>query len=139
MAAQNGIGTNAAMYGGNQNVVLTSPGYHSDMQVLMENMEKLSTTLHRNRQEWLQVQDGLARVERLQVSVKIAVFADKIFLNRTNAYILFVCRVEWLGMVNYRRSPMVTHVRGILNSQHQRIRSVVIGWFEFDTLIPYLS
>jgi hypothetical protein len=86
MAAQNGIGANAAMYGGNQNVVLTSPGYHSDMQVLMENMEKLSTTLHRNRQEWLQVQDGLARVERLQVSLQIAVYADNIFMNRTNAY-----------------------------------------------------
>jgi hypothetical protein len=86
MAAQNGIGANAAMYGGNQNVVLTSPGYHSDMQVLMENMEKLSTTLHRNRQEWLQVQDGLARVERLQVSLQIAVFADDIILEWSNAY-----------------------------------------------------
>jgi hypothetical protein len=40
-----------------------------------------------------------------------------------------------LGMVNYLRSLMVTHVRGILNSQHQRIRSVVMGWFEFDSLL----
>lgn len=70
MAAQNGMGAvNAAMYGGgnNNNVVLSSPGYHSDMQILMDNMERLSTTLQRNRSEWQQVQDGLARVERLQV------------------------------------------------------------------------
>lgn len=68
MAAQNGIGAaNAAMYGGNNNnVVLSSPGYHSDMQVLMENMERLSGTLQRNRQEWSQVQEGLVRVERMQ-------------------------------------------------------------------------
>lgn len=68
MAAQNGIGAaNAAMYGGNgNNVVLSSPGYHSDMLVLMENMERLSGTLQRNRQEWSQVQEGLVRVERLQ-------------------------------------------------------------------------
>lgn len=70
MAAQNGMGAvNTAMYGGanNNNVVLSSPGYHSDMQLLMDNMERLSTTLQRNRQEWQQVQDGLARVEKLQV------------------------------------------------------------------------
>jgi hypothetical protein len=68
MAQQNGIGAaNAALYSGNGNVVLSSPGYHSDMQVLMENMEKLSGTLQRNRQEWLHVQEGLSRVERLQV------------------------------------------------------------------------
>ncbi|KAK3711186.1 hypothetical protein LTR37_009779 [Vermiconidia calcicola] len=54
------------MYGGMNGAVLPSPGYHSDMQILMENMERLSGTLQRNRQEWLSVQDGLARVERLQ-------------------------------------------------------------------------
>ncbi|KAK5170194.1 uncharacterized protein LTR77_004780 [Saxophila tyrrhenica] len=65
--AQNGLtnGT-AAMYGGGPNVVLSSPGYHSDMQILMDNMEKLSGTLQRNRQEWSQVQEGLERVGRLQ-------------------------------------------------------------------------
>ena len=80
MAAQNGIGAaNAAMYGGNNNVVLTSPGYHSDMQILMENMEKLSGTLQRNRQEWFQVQEGLARVERLQVSNLVSSNARVVF------------------------------------------------------------
>ena len=68
MASQNGLGAGtAAMYGGMNGAALPSPGYHSDMQILMENMERLSGTLQRNRQEWLSVQDGLARVERLQV------------------------------------------------------------------------
>lgn len=70
MAAQNGMGgANAGMYSNNNNnnVVLSSPGYHSDMQILMDNMERLSGTLQRNRQEWYQVQQGLEKVERLQV------------------------------------------------------------------------
>ena len=68
MAAQNGIGAgNAAAYGGANNMPSFSPGHFSDMQIMMENMEKLSETLRRNREDWLQVQDGLSRVERLQV------------------------------------------------------------------------
>ncbi len=66
MANQNG---NAALYNANGNAVLSSPGYHSDMQIMMEHMERLSNTLARNRQEWGVVQDGLARVERLQVGL----------------------------------------------------------------------
>ena len=67
MAAQNGIGgANPSLFSG-QNQVSIHPGHYSDMQAMMENMEKLSETLQRNREEWLHVQDGLARVERLQV------------------------------------------------------------------------
>ena len=106
MAAQNGIGAaNAAMYGNsnNNNVVLSSPGYHSDMQILMDNMERLSGTLQRNRQEWSQVQDGLARVERLQVCV------DIMFLV-LEPWLTWYCRDEWLGMDIYRLSTAICHV-----------------------------
>jgi hypothetical protein len=67
MAGQNGIGGADAMGFGGQNQVSIHPGHYSDMQAMMENMEKLSETLQRNREEWLQVQEGLAKVERLQV------------------------------------------------------------------------
>ena len=71
MAAQNGVNAqNAAAYSGMNGPVLPAPGYTSDMNVLMDNMEKLSTTLQRNRQEWMQLQEGLARVERLQVCLR---------------------------------------------------------------------
>lgn len=65
--AQNGIGAANAAYGGMNGVVMPAPGHYSDIQIMMENMEQLSKTLRDNREEWLQVQDGLARVERLQV------------------------------------------------------------------------
>lgn len=68
MASTNGLGANnAAAYGGVNNIILSSPGHYSDMQFMMENMEQLSKTLRENREEWMHVQDGLARVERLQV------------------------------------------------------------------------
>lgn len=66
MAGQNGIGGANAMGFGGQNQVSIHPGHYSDMQAMMENMEKLSETLQRNREEWLAVQEGLAKVERLQ-------------------------------------------------------------------------
>lgn len=68
MAAQNGVNSqNNAANGRSEGPVWPSPGYTSDMNVLMDNMERLSSTLQRNRQEWLQLQEGLAGVERLQV------------------------------------------------------------------------
>lgn len=45
---------------------MPSAGHYSDMQTLMQNMESLSGWLEQNRQDWAQVQDGIARVERLQ-------------------------------------------------------------------------
>lgn len=64
MANQNGLGAqNAAMMNGN---IMPSAGHYSDMQTLMQNMESLSGWLEQNRQEWAQVQEGIARVERLQ-------------------------------------------------------------------------
>ena len=68
MANQNGIGgQNAAMYGGMNGSMMPSAGHYSDMQNLMQNMESLSGWLEQNRQDWAQVQEGLARIERLQV------------------------------------------------------------------------
>lgn len=68
MANQNGLGAqNAAMYSGMNGNVMPPAGHYSDMQTLMQNMESLSGWLEQNRQEWSQVQEGLARVERLQV------------------------------------------------------------------------
>ena len=66
MASQNGIGGGAGYQGMNGNM-LPSAGHYSDMQTLMQNMETLSGWLEQNRQEWMQVQEGLSRVERLQV------------------------------------------------------------------------
>lgn len=68
MANGNGLGAqSAAMYGGMNGAIMPSAGHYSDMQALMQNMENLSGWLEQNRQEWSAVQDGLARVERLQV------------------------------------------------------------------------
>nr|POE75581.1 hypothetical protein CFP56_53693 [Quercus suber] len=66
MASQNGINGNAHMYSGMNGSVMPSAGHYADMQTLMQNMENLSGWLQQNREEWLQVQDGLARVERMQ-------------------------------------------------------------------------
>ena len=44
-----------------------SPGHYMDIQMIIENMENLSGWLQQNREEWAEIQDGLARVERLQV------------------------------------------------------------------------
>ncbi|CAK4032852.1 Hypothetical predicted protein [Lecanosticta acicola] len=67
MANQNGLGAqNAALYSGMNGSIMPSAGHYSDMQTLMQNMESLSGWLEQNRQEWAQVQDGIARVERLQ-------------------------------------------------------------------------
>jgi hypothetical protein len=69
MANPNGMGAqNAAMYSGMNGSIMPSAGHYSDMQTLMQNMESLSGWLEQNRQEWSQVQEGIARVERLQVS-----------------------------------------------------------------------
>lgn len=69
--AQNGSGLPAAsgaMYtGGVNGSIMPSAGHYSDMQTLMQNMETLSGWLQQNREEWEQVQEGLARVERSQV------------------------------------------------------------------------
>lgn len=68
MANQNGVGgQNSAMYTGMNGGIMPSAGHYSDMQTLMQNMESLSGWLEQNRQDWAQVQDGIARVERLQV------------------------------------------------------------------------
>lgn len=68
MANGNGLGAqSAAIYGGMNGAIMPSAGHYSDMQALMQNMEVLSGWLEQNRQEWSAVQDGLARVERLQV------------------------------------------------------------------------
>lgn len=88
MAAQNGMGAgNAAAYGNANNMPSILPGHYSDMQVMMDNMEKLSETLRRNREDWLQVQEGLSRVERLQVCVHhthfdfIDAFCDRLLID----------------------------------------------------------
>lgn len=68
MANGNGLGAQgAAIYGGMNGAIMPSAGHYSDMQALMQNMEQLSGWLEQNRQDWSAVQDGLARVERLQV------------------------------------------------------------------------
>ena len=67
MAGQNG--NNAAMYAGINGAIVPSAGHFSDMQTLMQNMETLSGWLQQNREDWVQVQDGLARVERLHVCI----------------------------------------------------------------------
>lgn len=67
MASQNGINGNVHMYSGVNGNIMPSAGHYADMQTLMQNMENLSGWLHQNREEWSQVQDGLARVERMQV------------------------------------------------------------------------
>lgn len=68
MANQNGMGApNVNMYTGMNGGVMPSAGHYSDMQTLMQNMENLSGWLEQNRQDWALVQEGLAKVERLQV------------------------------------------------------------------------
>ena len=59
------------MYNGMHNPLLSPAGQYSDMQLLMQNMESLSGWLQQNREEWMQVQEGLARVERLQVCYSV--------------------------------------------------------------------
>ncbi|KAF2171990.1 hypothetical protein M409DRAFT_18221 [Zasmidium cellare ATCC 36951] len=54
------------MYSGMNGSIMPSAGHYSDMQTLMQNMESLSGWLEQNRQEWAQVQEGIARVERIQ-------------------------------------------------------------------------
>ncbi|GIZ39851.1 hypothetical protein CKM354_000321800 [Cercospora kikuchii] len=67
MANQNGMGApNVNMYTGMNGGVMPSAGHYSDMQTLMQNMENLSGWLEQNRQDWALVQEGLAKVERLQ-------------------------------------------------------------------------
>src|SRR5947199_125316 len=93
MAAPNGIpAPNGGMYGGGgNNVVLSSPGHHSDMQILMENMERLSGTLQRNRQEWDAVQQGLSMVQRMQGAngVEGTTYAE--FMRGECVFYLFSC------------------------------------------------
>lgn len=69
MANPNGINGGAnGMYGpGVNGSILPSAGHYSDMQTLMQNMETLAGWLQQNREDWDIVQDGLNRVERMQV------------------------------------------------------------------------
>ncbi|WPH02570.1 Hypothetical protein R9X50_00543500 [Acrodontium crateriforme] len=65
--SQNGLnGGNSAMYSGVNGNIMPSAGHYSDMQTLMQNMDTLSGWLEQNRQEWLSLQDTLARVEKQQ-------------------------------------------------------------------------
>lgn len=70
MANQNGLGAQN-VYSGMNGSIMPSAGHYSDMQTLMQNMESLSGWLEQNRQEWSQVQEGIARVERMQVRIRI--------------------------------------------------------------------
>ena len=65
MANQNGLG--AGGYNGVNGSIMPSAGHYSDMQTLMQNMETLSGWLQQNREDWQSVQEGLGRVEQLQV------------------------------------------------------------------------
>lgn len=47
--------------------LLPSTGHHSDMQILTQNIESLSGWLQQNREDWIQIQEGLAKLEELQV------------------------------------------------------------------------
>ena len=71
MASQNGMGGggagNAAYNGMMNGSAMPPAGHYSDMQALMSSVESLSGWLQQNREEWNQIQEGLARVERLQV------------------------------------------------------------------------
>ncbi|KAK0940072.1 hypothetical protein LTR48_002402 [Friedmanniomyces endolithicus] len=67
--AGNGNGTNGNMYTNGaavNGVILPSAGHYADMQTLMQSMETLSGWLQQNREEWASLQEGLARVERVQ-------------------------------------------------------------------------
>ncbi|KAI5369745.1 hypothetical protein Slin15195_G006220 [Septoria linicola] len=66
MANQNNMGAqNAAMYTGMNNGIMPA-GNFADLQHLMQGVENLSGWLEQNRQDWAQVQEGIAKVERLQ-------------------------------------------------------------------------
>ncbi|TKA26443.1 hypothetical protein B0A50_05279 [Salinomyces thailandicus] len=71
MAQNNGLGPNgnAAMYahaGMNNGAVSVMPsaGHYADMQTLMQHMESLTGWLQQNREDWLQLQDGLGMIEQ---------------------------------------------------------------------------
>ncbi|KAK0839335.1 hypothetical protein LTR03_011331 [Friedmanniomyces endolithicus] len=67
--AGNGNGTNGNMYTNGaavNGVILPSAGHYADMQTLMQSMETLSGWLQQNREEGASLQEGLARVERVQ-------------------------------------------------------------------------
>jgi len=67
-----GAGANAGMYTGGMNgAIMPSAGHYSDMQTLMQNMETLAGWLQQNREDWNDVQHGLARVEKMQVCLNI--------------------------------------------------------------------
>jgi len=64
--AQNGIGGNSqAIYGNANGIIMPAAGHYQDMQTMMQQMETLSGWLQQNREEWNQLQESLARVERL--------------------------------------------------------------------------
>lgn len=60
--------------------IMPSAGHYSDMQTLMQNMESLSGWLEQNRQDWGQVQEGIARVERLQVGHRRCIWTVELAL-----------------------------------------------------------
>lgn len=63
--AQNGVGgNNPAMYGNANGIVMPAAGHYQDMQTVMQQMETLSGWLQQNREEWNQLQESLARLER---------------------------------------------------------------------------
>ena len=71
MAAPNGAGNaygalNGAGAVAMGNSIIPSPGQYADMQMLMQNLEQLSGWLQQNREDWNNVQEGLARVQNMQ-------------------------------------------------------------------------
>ncbi|GAB7359385.1 hypothetical protein MBLNU230_g6036t1 [Neophaeotheca triangularis] len=68
MANQNGAlqaQQNAAVYAMDGSA-MPPAGHYADMQTLMQNMEQLSGWLAQNREDWGELQEELARVERAQ-------------------------------------------------------------------------
>ncbi|KAK4556972.1 hypothetical protein LTR86_005953 [Recurvomyces mirabilis] len=64
----NAGGNNSALYNNAvamNNNVMPSAGHYADTQTLMQSMEQLSGWLQQNREEWLGLQEGLSRVERM--------------------------------------------------------------------------
>ncbi|TKA72351.1 hypothetical protein B0A55_06763 [Friedmanniomyces simplex] len=64
-----GNGSNGSLYSNGAAVngsIMPSAGHYADMQTLMQSMETLSGWLQQNREEWASLQEGLARVERVQ-------------------------------------------------------------------------
>ena len=71
MAQPSGFSSNGSMYpsasANNGGVsIMPAAGHYADMQTLMASMDSLASWLQQNREEWASLQEGLARVERVQ-------------------------------------------------------------------------